>query len=276
MKVVALILNTFRELLAKATLIILAIISTLILIGVALAVSTSTGPDGVTLLLFGGQATPPLPPENIGMLLQPLKLGLAGGLFTGIILFGVFATAGIIPDALEKGTVDLYLSKPIHRWELLLGKQLGAVFAIFLNIIYFIGALCVIFGLRLGVWDFSFLLSGLSMAFMFACFFSLVVFTGVVSRSTAISIIVAFLYLFVFGSLLESRQTTLYRISEGTIYRAVLDGLYYIFPQVNAMQSNVMKQITSQPMDWVPFLQSFLSGVALFGAGAFVMQRRDF
>ncbi len=276
MSILILIRLTLRELSSKATMYILAGISTLVLLGIAAAISVNSSPDGEVLMLFGQQISPPVPPEELAQAVRQMQAGLAGGLFTGIILFGVFATAGVIPDMLERGTVDLYLSKPISRWELLLGKYCGAVVAIGLNIVYFLAGAWLVFGLRCGVWDPHLLLSSLTMTFMFAALYALVLFAGTWTRSTAASIILTYLYLFILGGILHNREVSLYLISENTIYRTVVDGLFYLFPQISAMQDNGAKQIMQLEMDWKPFLQSFLSGSVFFLAAAVILKRRDF
>jgi ABC-type transport system involved in multi-copper enzyme maturation permease subunit len=279
MNLLVLIRLTLRELSSKATMYVLAGISTLILIGTAFVVSVSASDAGSTLMLFGQPASPvPVPFDELVKFIRQMQAGLAGGLFTGIMLFGVFATAGIVPDMLERGTVDLYLSKPIARWELLLGKYLGGVVAIGLNIIYFLLGAWLVFGLRTGVWDPTLLLSSLTMMFMFACLFALVTFAGVWTRSTATTIILTYLFLFIIeGPLLAHRETTLYLISENSVYRTILDGLFYIFPQISGMQTGGANQISGLvEMDWKPFLQSFLSGTAFFLGGALLFKRRDF
>jgi ABC-type transport system involved in multi-copper enzyme maturation permease subunit len=276
MRIPALISLTLRELFAKATLIILAAISTLVLIGVAFAVSIQTGPEGSSMILFGQPATPPLPEADLFKAIAQMQATLAGGLFTGIILFGIFATAGVIPDALEKGTVDLYLSKPIARWELLLGKALGAITGILANVLYFFIGLWLVFGLKTGVWDPQILLAAGTMIFIFACLYSLVIFFGVLSRNTAVSIIVVYLYLFVIGAILQNREATLYLISTNVVYRTVIDGFYYLLPQIAAMQENGAKQILGATMDWKPFVQSFLSALAIFLGSAVILRNRDF
>jgi ABC-type transport system involved in multi-copper enzyme maturation permease subunit len=276
MKFLALIRLTLRELAAKATFIILAAISTIVLLGLAAAVGTTTTPDGTVLQVFGQQASPPMPEDQIAETIRGMQAGLAGGLFTGIILFGIFATAGVIPDALEKGTVDLYLSKPIARWELLLGKYLGAVAAIFVNVLYFMAGAWIIFGIKCGVWDTRILLSTFTITYMFACLYAVVVFLAVLTRNTPVSIILVYLYLFVVGPVLQNRETVLYLISDNTIYRSFIDGLSYLFPQLDAMRTNGAKQLLAQEMDWKPFLQSFLSASAFFLGGAVVLKQRDF
>lgn len=276
MKLVTLILATFRELFSKATLYVLIGISTLILVGMALSVSSETSDEGIVLKIFGNPTLPaPVPVEQFESLVLSMQTGLAKGLFLGLMLFGVFATAGTIPDSLEKGTVDLYLSKPLARWELLFGKYLGAVVVIFANILLFVAGLWLIFGLKIGVWSWQFLLSSFTISFMFACIFSIVLFLGVVFRNMAIPIIGCFIYLVVIDNVLENRATV-FAFTENKILHNILDGLYYIFPQISAMQTALTNQIMHETMDWKPFVQGLLSSGLFFGAGVAVLQRKDF
>lgn len=49
----------------------------------------------------------------------------ASGLIVSFI--SIFASSGAISADLENGTYDAILSKPIHRWEILLGRYLGVL-----------------------------------------------------------------------------------------------------------------------------------------------------
>ena len=276
MKILALVMHTFRETAAKATLWVLAGISTLILLVVAFGLSTASSGDGITLMLFGNASTPPLDQAQLQHAVAAMEAGLAGGLMLGVFLFGLFATAGIIPEALEKGIVDLYLSKPIARWELLAGKSLGAVAVVLANIVYFIGALWLLVGIKAGVWDVQILSTTLLLTFVFACLYSIVSFFAVLSRNMGLAIIAAFLYLFIIAAALESRAHGLYMISANTVYRGVIDGLYYIMPQISNMQHQITAVILKQEVDWRPFAQSLASSCAIFAAAAALLQRKDF
>jgi len=276
MKTLTLIMSTFRELLTKATIYVLAGISTLILLAVLAGVSSSSGPEGTTLLMFGSPIGPPMPAEAVAEFVSNMLAGFAKGMFAGVVLFGVFATAGIIPDSLEKGTVDLYLSKPLRRWELLLGKYLGGVCVVVVNILYFLGGISLIFGIRLGIWDFQFLLSTFILSFVFACLFSVVGFLGVLFRNSAIPIIGAFLYLLIVGPILQQREHGLFMISENGIYRGIVDGIYYLLPQLGGMMDGVSNVILRQEIDWKPFGQSLLSSMVFLGGGVLILNRKDF
>lgn len=276
MKITTLILATFRELLSKATLYILLGISTLILLGTLASLSSEKTDEGVVLKVFGNPVSQPTQLEELAPLVNGMQAGLAKGLFAGIMLFGVFATAGIVPDSLEKGTVDLYLSKPVARWELLLGKYLGSVAVMLAVILYFIGGIWLGFGVKIGIWNWEFLLSAFTMTFMFGCIFSMVLFLGVVFRNAAIPIIGCFIYLMFVDNLLANREQILYLLSENKIYRTILDGLYYVFPQIAGMQKGLQNQIIHKTMEWQPFAQALLSSAAIFGCSTLIIRRRDF
>lgn len=264
MKILTLVLHTFRELIAKATLIILASISTLIILLTLFGISS----------LLTQELSPG--PEELETIVLQMQGGFASGLFTGILLFGVFATAGIIPDTMEKGTIDLYLSKPLARWELVAGKFLGGIAVILANIAYFLGALWLIIGLRVGIWNGALLSSIGTITLAYACAFAGTLTLGIIFRNTAIPIIGTFLYVFVLERILHSREHILYVFSDNAIYRAVIDGLHAILPQLSGMQEGFTRQILHQPVVWDPFMQSVITSLAILAVGLVVFQRRDF
>ena len=276
MRIFALVKGTVRELSSKAVLYVLAGISTLILVVAALAIGATSSPDGMTITFFGNPIGTPVPQETLATMARGLEATFAGGLFFGVVVFGVFGTAGIIPDALEKGTVDIYLSKPIARWQLLAGKYLGGIVVIFANIAYFIAGLWLVVGWKVGVWNMHFLLSALLMTYVFACLFAIVAFLGVLSRNMAIPIIGAIVYMLLIANPLEGRQAGLYLLSDSGVYRSIVDGLYYLLPQIPAMESGAMHLVAGEGTTFVPYLQSFLSAGALLCASAWLLQRRDF
>jgi ABC-type transport system involved in multi-copper enzyme maturation permease subunit len=276
MSILTLLLATFREMFSKATLYILLGISTVVLLGTLLAFSSDITDDGIVLKIFGLPVSPPTPTAEIEPMVFGMQAGLAKGLFVGIMLFGVFATASVIPDALEKGTVDLYLSKPLARWELLLGKYVGSVAVIGLATAYFIAGVWLTFGLRVGVWNIQFLLSSVTMTFMFAAIFSIVLLLGVVFRNAAVAIIGSFLYLMLIDNLLDNRETVLYLVSESSFYRGMCDAFYYLLPQIAGMQRQVENHIMQRAIEWRSFIQPLLSSALMFGVASLVMQKKDF
>lgn len=107
------------------------------------------------------------------------------------ILVGVVITSFFIPSMLAKGTVDMLLVKPIHRWAILLYKYVGGLTFIFLNSLYAMFGMWLVLGLRTGVWAHGLFLLVLTMTFFFAILYAVSTFVGVATRSTIASIIVA-------------------------------------------------------------------------------------
>src|SRR5207245_5202482 len=90
-----------------------------------------------------------------------VQLGTAFLLYPLAILMSVFATASLVPRMLEKGTIDLLLSKPITRPALLASRYLGGLLTVTLNLLYLTCGLGAILGLKTGGGKAGLLLSGL-------------------------------------------------------------------------------------------------------------------
>ncbi len=276
MKMLVLAVQTIRELILKATLLVLAAISTLILLFVLAGVGTEVTNEGVSIVFFGQAKSPPMTQENLQTFVRAFEASSAGGIFAGIVLFGIFATAGVLPDTLEKGTADIYFSKPLRRGEILAGRTIGAGVAIFLNILYFLAGVWVILGWKIGIWDFRFLVAPVGITLVFLSLYAIVVFLGVLSRNTAIAIIGGFLFQFIVVSLLQGREALLYPLSSSGAYHTFLDALYYIFPQISALQESVVKYVAGEPAQWAPLASTVVSACGWYGASWWILDRADF
>src|SRR5262249_48816585 len=68
-----------------------------------------------------------------------------------VVIAGIIISSFFIPNMMRKGTVDLLLVKPIHRWALLSYKYVGGLTFIFINNVYAIVGIWLALGLRSGV-----------------------------------------------------------------------------------------------------------------------------
>jgi ABC-type transport system involved in multi-copper enzyme maturation permease subunit len=146
-------------------------------------------------LFFGALpiGTAPLGME-LYIILGAIVSGLGGWV---IILVSIIITAFFIPNMLRKGTVDLLLVKPIHRWALLLYKYTGGLLFIFLNTAVAVCGVWIVLGLRSGIWANSFLLSIFVYTFFFAVLYTVSTLFGVLTRSPIVSILLTLLVWFV-------------------------------------------------------------------------------
>jgi ABC-type transport system involved in multi-copper enzyme maturation permease subunit len=63
-----------------------------------------------------------------------LDLGLSSISVFGMLI-AIFIGIGLVYKELEKRTVYALLAKPVHRYELIIGKYLGLLFTLFVNLI---------------------------------------------------------------------------------------------------------------------------------------------
>jgi ABC-type transport system involved in multi-copper enzyme maturation permease subunit len=192
MKVAALLLDTARELLYRKTLWVYAGIVTFTLAGFAVLLRTDVANGLIaSVSVMGGQVRLGQTAVGVGEFVGWIQAGVAFVLYPLGILLSVFATASLVPRMLEKGAIDLLLSKPVSRPVLFLSRCLGAFLVTGATLVYLVGGLGVILGLKTGVWNGGFLLSGVVMAIYFGCLLAYLALAGVVLRSTTTSIMIA-------------------------------------------------------------------------------------
>jgi len=109
------------------------------------------------------------------------------------MLISVVVTAGFIPNMLRKGSLDLYIAKPIGRIELLLYKYVGGLTFVFLLAAFTVGGVWLVVGLRTGVWSPNFLVTIFVLTFYFAILYAISTAMAVLTRSTLVAILVTIL-----------------------------------------------------------------------------------
>jgi len=293
----AILLDTGRELLYRRTIVVYFGIVTLVLLFFALALRTDVA-DGViaSLSVAGMQGSASqrgfrlgdeaAGPEMGGLTAETfvryVQLGVAFFLFPLAILMSVFATASLVPRMLEKGAIDLLLSKPITRPALLLSRYAGGLLTASLNLLYLTCGLAAILALKTGVWNGGFVLSGLLMSLFFACLLAFMVLVGVLLRSTTVSIMITAILFFV--SLVvrlphANRDWPLFITSHAArlLAQATVETLYHALPQsYDFVQSTVALIRQEGSVAWGAVLGSAASGVVALGVAVVYFSRQDY
>jgi len=283
MKGIWLAILTIREAILKGTLIFYFAFGNLVILFFAIAIS-STQVDGNTVLTLFGKEMGFQAFGNMGPV-DFILYQLFQASTQSVILLGMFATAGLIPSMIEKGTVELYLSKPISRTEIFLSRSLGACAGIGANLLYFAIGIWLVFGIKVGVWHWGYLLASLMAIVIFIFYYSIVAFTALVARGSGFAIMLAFMYTF-FSGALERREATLYQLWDSEIYHRALDALYYATPQLSGMMNSANRLIGELPVSpmlnipteftIMPFVYSFLSAAAIYAAATYYFSRQDY
>lgn len=208
----ALFYDAYRELNSKRMFWISLGISGLVVLAF-LAIGV-TG-DG-NLSLLGFRTTLPLPftaAELYKIAFSTLGVGL-WLTFIGAIL-AIVSTAGIFPDLITSGSVDLYLSKPISRLRLFLTKYATGLLFVTLQVGVFCAASFFVIGLRGGVWEPRLFLAIPLVVCFFSYLYCFCILIGMLTRSTIAAVLLTMLFWFMLWGLDQTETILLFVRTSG-------------------------------------------------------------
>jgi hypothetical protein len=196
----ALLLDSYRELNAKRLFWIVLLIS-----GIVVGACAMIGLKGDTLTVLWWHT--PFKFDVLAMVKPALMyklmfsyLGIGFWLAWIANILALISTAGIFPDFMAGGSIDLYLSKPISRLRLFLTKYFGGLLFVTLQASVFALSCFLLLGIRGGEWEPSIFLSIPLIVLVFSYLFSICVFLGVITKSTITALLLTLLlWFFLFG-----------------------------------------------------------------------------
>ena len=291
----ALVYDTCRELFYRRTLIFYFGIVTITHLLLLLAMQTDVA-DGVitSLRVFGLQAGGGggnfrLGEQGGGVMAidaatvaAGIERAVAWMLYPIGVILGLFATASLVPRMLEKGSIDLLLSKPVSRPAILISRWLGAYLVAAANMVYLVAGVGLILGWKLGVWHWGFLFSGLMMAAYFGALLGFLVLWGVLMRSTTIGIMMTVMVYFVslavraphaypgWADAITSRPARF-------LGNAIVEVLYHTLPRTWDFGMVVTNLLLHRPVEsWTPLVGTMASGLGALAVAVFWFRRTDF
>lgn len=192
----AIFLDAYRELNSKKLFWIVMGLSGLV-VGMFAAIGINE--NGVKLLWFSIPSSvfnTRLFPEETFYKLMFANLGVKIWLAWASTILALVATAGIFPDLIASGSIELTLSKPISRVRLFLTKYLSGLVFTALQVTVFTLACFIVMGLRAGLWLPGLFWAVPLMVLFFSYLFAICVFLGLVTRSTVASLLITILLWF--------------------------------------------------------------------------------
>lgn len=271
----AVIVLTFRESFAKKTFIAFFILSSLLHLFFIFALNVDVVDGAMAMVKILGQDVNPSQEIDIRKMIIGVESVISTVVFTGGIFLSIFATANLIPTMLERGYIELLISKPLSRTMLLTGRFLGALSIMIFNVSYLIAGTWLILSLKTGFWHWPYLYSIPMVIAAFAIVYALLALVGVTTRSPGVSIMVAYSVLF-FSPLLVEKDK-IYAFLSSKIYYYFLEGLYHTLPKTFELgeinQALVMGRcVESFSALW----SSSIVGAALLFTTIFIFSKKDF
>lgn len=253
MKIVSIALNTIREAIRNRILYLLLVFAILMI----------TSSRIVSLLTVGDE-------------LKIIKdLGLVSITFFGILM-AVFIGIGLVSKEIEKRTIYNIISKPVQRHQFLLGKFLGLLLTIFINIAIMTIVFLGIIYLKSGSWEFSVLKA------IVLFFFELIIIISIAilfsTFTTPILSSVFTLAIFIMGHLSPNLLLLRERIS-GALGRTICLVLYYLLPNLQNLniKNEIVHNIAVSPqfiLFAIAYSLSYSIVIMLFAI--LIFQKKDF
>lgn len=275
--------EVFREAAARWTLIAYFALSSLFVLVFALAVNLDVVNGALAGAKLFGQSVPMRGQEiSIERFVLGFESGFSGFLFLIGTFLALFATAHLVPRLQEKGTIDLYLTRPVGRVQLLLSRYVGGLALAGANLAYLILSMWLIIVWKTHIAHTRFLLGGLVIFFTIAVLMAFAFLVGVVTSSTGVSLMTTYAVL-LFASMLAAHEKIAAAVSTETAAR-IVNGLYWTLPKTTELLRATVG-LVSGGQDVGQFGEinvlavygsSFLFGFVSLGLAAWLFSRKDF
>lgn len=275
--------DVWREAAARWTLVAYFFLSTIFIIIFASAINLDIV-DGALAgaKLFGKEVD--MRGDEISI--EKLVLGFESG-FSAILYFlctflAIFATAHLVPRMQEKGTIDLYLSRPVGRVKLLMSRYLSGLLLAGSNVLYLLGSIWLIVIWKTGVFHGRFMMSAAIIMFVIATLLAFAFLVGVVTSSTAVSIMTTY-GIFFFGLMLAAHDKIAAAVSKE--WQAwTIQTLYWVFPKTAELGQAVIAFVGGEEMPEriarvltpAPFLSTAAFGVGCLLLASWLFTRKEF
>jgi ABC-type transport system involved in multi-copper enzyme maturation permease subunit len=261
---------TLREALAKKVFIFylgFSVISLLIL--------------GLVLGLTDIQQMVDLTGENEAMLekfTHGLQMMVSGTLGTLLIFLAVFSSANFISSMLEKGTADLFLSKPLSRDQLIWGKFIGGIAVFIINILLPVIGSWIIISLKFQYMNLNFFWIIVTYTFVFTVLYSIVILLGILTRSSFPGIMTAYFIFVILSQLLHLGYNNIEQITQNEIVQYLITGLYYIIPKTSEILGDITNNLITglEIENYQPVITSFLFLFFMMVLSIYFFRKKDF
>jgi ABC-type transport system involved in multi-copper enzyme maturation permease subunit len=263
---------TIREALARKVFLFFLGLSALAIIITAVVVSILTDSS-----LIGG-----ITAQDNTLLMEEIASSIQLIIITPLaslcILLAIFSSASFVPNMLEKGNIDLLLSKPISRSQLLLGKFSGGLLVVFINLAFLIIGIWFVIALRFTSFNFSFLSIILPITFTFGVLYSLMLLFGVITQGSMLGMMSAYFIYLILSPLLYTGKTQFDAFITNEFLKSVIDFFYYIIPKSWELMGEITMNLALGKgiADWQPVLTSFAFMIAALGYAVFIFNKKDF
>jgi ABC-type transport system involved in multi-copper enzyme maturation permease subunit len=265
-------LFTLREAMARKVFLFFAVISVFALLGLTLVFSVLGIDTFIDIANLGGSD------GVLREVVTSIQFMIINPLTSLCLLLAIFSSASFVPNMMEKGNIDLLLSKPISRDQLLMGKFLGGILVVFLNVLFLVVGTWVIVSLKFSYWNYSFLNVSITVTFAFAVLYAVIVLLGVATRGSILGMMIAYFIFILLSPLLYAYFVEFRSAVENDALRTFLDGLYYIVPKTSELTGVVTLNLAAGKgiTEYQPVITSLIFIILIISFSIYLFRKKDF
>jgi ABC-type transport system involved in multi-copper enzyme maturation permease subunit len=269
----ALVRDTFREAFARKLFWGLFGLSTALILFFVFIMRIDVVQGAMATVSLFGQTTGRS--VDVARLVRQVHAAISSFLYTWLMFLALFASAGLISAVFEPGRIELLLSKPVSRHHILLGRFVGNLLVVGLNVVYLVLSVWLIFGWKTGMWRSNFLAVIGPIVFMFAVLLSVMTLVAVLSESGALAIMVAFGLMIM--SVILAQKSLAEKLLSSQWSRNVWRTLYWVFPKVFDVGCMNMDFVQGRPVgSYDPIWTSAIFAAVMLGASLYSFSKRNF
>jgi ABC-type transport system involved in multi-copper enzyme maturation permease subunit len=226
--------DVMREAAARWTLVAYFFLSTVFILIFASAINLDIV-DGALAgaKLFGKDLHAHTDAPSLEKAVNVFEGGFSFILYYFCTFLAIFATAHLVPRMQEKGTVDLYLSRPVSRTGLILSRYLAGLLLAGSNVVYLLGSVSLIVLWKTHVFHPRFVFAGGIILLIIATLLAFAFLIGVVTSSTAVSIMTT--YAFFFFSIMMMAHERFEALMAHDWQASIINAVYWIFPKTGQL-----------------------------------------
>lgn len=284
---IGVVILTFRELVARKVVLGLFIVATLVwgLLALALQLDVVDGTlEGIRIFgqmpevrvesSNGGEGLDSLGDDPLRTIVMATEAVVAGITYWVGILLALFASGGLVTSMMERGQIDVLLTKPISRGRILAGRLVGVASVTGALFAYLLGMVWLVMSLKSGVWNLRFLLAIAIVLAMFAVLYGVVAFVSVWTESTALALVVTLGLLF---TTMVLAIPGLARVT-GPAWGGVIETFHHVLPRFSEVGAYTLPDLARDRAvrSWTPLLSSLAFGAVVYAGTFLLFRRKDF
>jgi ABC-type transport system involved in multi-copper enzyme maturation permease subunit len=273
--------DVMREAAARWTLVAYFLLSTIFILIFASAINLDIVDGALAGAKLFGKQVEVSGTMSIEKLVMGFESGFSGILYVLCTFLAIFATAHLVPRMQEKGTIDLYLSRPVSRAQLILSRYVAGLILAGSNVLYLIGSIWMIVAWKTHVFHPRFFLAGAVILFLIATLLAFAFMIGVVTSSTAVSIMATY-GVFFFGVMLAGHARIEAALSKEW-QAAGIKFLYWIMPKTAELAAAVVAYVAGPQLHnemlkitAAPFISTAIFGLVCLVLASWLFQRKEF